>query len=239
MNTRYSTILVMAVLLLLAAAAAVASECEECHKSLDFKVKNPKLFYYYSDFQQSVHGLAKLACTDCHDGDDSTKDLDKAHLGVLDPVRFDLIPETCGKCHEAQHDAFVTSDHSKILEDYGNAPNCVTCHGAMDMDFIFASRVKDTCAFCHNVESGIVPGVPDRADYVLSKLNVMKGYKTFVDTHLKDKARAAELHDAYGELTAKWHYFQLDDIETETKALLGQYREAKAQAVKDRTETSR
>jgi hypothetical protein len=67
----------------------------------------------------------------------------------------------------------------------------------------------------------------------------MKGYKTFVDTHLKDKARAAELHGAYGDLTAKWHYFQLEDIEKETKALLGQYREAKAQAVADRTDSSR
>jgi hypothetical protein len=234
MNSRYIGAVALILSLLLVSAAAFAGECEECHKSLDFKVKNPKLFYYYSDFQQSVHGLAGLACIDCHDGDPAAKDMDKAHVGVLDPVRFDRIPETCGQCHAPQHEAFVTSEHSKILEDYGNAPNCVTCHGAMDMDFIFASRVKDTCAFCHNVESQVAPGVPDRADYVLGKLNVMKGYKAFVDTHLKDKERAAELHAAYTDLTAKWHYFHLDDIERETKELLGAYRTAKVDAVTDR-----
>ena len=220
--------------LLAAASASLADECLDCHKDPAFKVQQPKLFNYFVDFDNSIHGVAGLSCVDCHGGNPKTTNLDKAHTDVLAPVKFDQIPVTCGQCHVEQRDAFVTSDHYKILEQDGTAPNCATCHGAMDMDFIFVTRVKSTCLFCHNEESGVLPQVPGKADYVLNKINVIKGYRSFVNTHAKDRELVAELNASYDALTAKWHNFDLEDVETDTKALLGAYRKAKAQAVKDR-----
>ncbi|MFH2052142.1 MAG: hypothetical protein ABIK96_06705 [bacterium] len=211
-----------------------ASECRECHKSPVFIVQHKNLFDYFVAFENSVHGLAGLDCTDCHGGDPGTREMTAAHAGVIDSVRYDQIPSTCGRCHQDQHRAFVTSDHYRILKHDGMAPNCVTCHGAMDMDFIFASRVKTTCMFCHSIESGIAPQVPDRADYILSKINIIKGYRSFVETNAKDRDLVIELGRRYDDLSARWHRFDLDRVEEEARLLLGEYRAAKAQAVKDK-----
>jgi hypothetical protein len=159
-----------------------------------------------------------------------------AHAGVLEPVAFDQIPETCGACHKPQHDTFVTSKHYRILEHDGTAPNCVTCHGSMEMDFIFVTRVRNTCSFCHNIETGTLPQIPDRADYVLNKINIIKGYRSFVNTHARDQKEAKCLNDAYDSIIARWHRFDLDNVEIDTKNLLGEYRRAKAQAIRDRRE---
>lgn len=233
MSDRKIFVLALAVLSLIAGTAS-ADRCADCHGRPEFQVKHRSLYDYFEDYRNSVHGVAGLACTECHGGDDGTDDPERAHDGVLDPVRYDHIPATCGACHSDQYEAFVTSDHFRTLELDGTAPNCVTCHGAMDMDFILATRVKGTCAVCHNLETGNLPGVPDRAEFVLGKINVMKGYRSFVNTHLADKARAEALECRYEDLTAKWHRFDLDAILDETKTLLGDYRKAKADAVRDR-----
>ncbi len=219
---------------LLSSSLALADACVDCHENPKLKVTNPKLFYYFEDFQSSVHGVAELDCVDCHGGDPQTTDMDQAHAGVLDPVAFDKIPATCGQCHEQQHETFVTSEHYRILENDGTAPNCVTCHGAMEMDFIFVTRVKNTCSFCHNLETGTLPAVPDQADYVLNKINIMKGYRSFVNTHAADRVQVKNLDASYKDLISRWHRFELDEVERDTKVLLGDYRKAKAQAMKDR-----
>ncbi len=218
----------------LTAVPGRASECWDCHKSPLYKIQHKQLYDYFVEFQNSVHGLAGLDCSDCHGGDPTTRNMDQAHEGVLDCVKYDRIPQTCGKCHEDQYKAFITSDHYRILEDKGTAPNCVTCHGAMEMDFIFSSRVKNTCEFCHNQESGNHPDIPDRADYILSKINIIKGYRSFVETNAKDRQLVDELGEKYRALSAKWHRFDLDTVEQDTQDLLASYRVAKAQAVKDK-----
>ncbi len=227
-------ILLTLVFLGLVSLPAYASECVECHKSPVFKVQHKKLFDYYTQFENSLHHLAGLDCSDCHGGDPETKDMTKAHQGVLEAVRYEKIPYTCGKCHDDQFQAFITSEHYRILENDGMAPNCVTCHGAMEMDFIFASRVKNTCMFCHNLETGIAPEVPNRADYILSKINIIKGYKSFVETNAKDRELVESLGKRYIDLSARWHRFDLEKVAEEAKCLLGDYRSAKAQAVRDK-----
>jgi len=131
----YSYFLVGSLLAILMAGPAFSDECYECHKSPEFKVTNKKIYDYNIDFEVSIHGIAELACTDCHGGDSSTKDKKQAHKGVMDPVCYDNIPATCGECHDEQFDAFTSSNHYQLLEKDGNAPNCVTCHGAMDVIF--------------------------------------------------------------------------------------------------------
>lgn len=236
MKSRHLLPIFILALVLSTSVTAGADECLDCHKDPAFKVQQPKLFTYFENFDTSVHGVEGLSCVDCHGGDPETKDLDKAHDNVLAPVKFDKIPFTCGGCHVDQRDAFVTSDHYRILESDGTAPNCATCHGAMEMDFIFVTRVKSTCMFCHNEESGVLPDVPGKADYVLNKINVIKGYRSYVNTHAKDRELVAQLEASYNDLTAKWHRFDLEQVEEDTKVLLGEYRKAKSQAVKDRKE---
>ena len=230
----YLRLMLVSLFVTLVVAPALADKCHKCHQSRDFKVTNKRIYDYNIDFEMSVHGIAELECNDCHGGDSSTNNMEKAHKGVLAPVKYDKIPTTCGECHDEQHDAFITSNHFIKLENSTGAPNCVTCHGAMDMDFIFASRVKNTCQFCHNHESGTFPEVPEQADYILSKINIIKGYKSFVEAHAKDKDLVKELAVSYDKLTARWHSFDLDGVETDTRSLLGEYRKAKAQAMKDR-----
>ena len=154
--------------------------CVECHSSSELRVTDKKLYEYYQKYKGSIHAVLGVGCADCHGGDPDAKDLDAIHAGVLERVRFDQIPRTCGSCHEEQLDSFQQSDHYRDLMDDGSAPNCVTCHGSMDMDFYFTPLVRTTCTFCHNQQSGIAPDVPDRAEYILSKINVIKGYRTFV-----------------------------------------------------------
>jgi hypothetical protein len=225
-----------AALLLFAAAAPIglADECIDCHGAPEFKVQQKLLYDYVQDFNESIHGLAELACSDCHGGDGTTTDFDTAHVGVKERVRFDKIPETCGSCHEEQLDNFSRSHHYQILMNEGTAPNCVTCHGSMEMDFIFSTRVRDTCLHCHNDETGTLPDIPNRADKVLSQINIIKGYKSFVAAHLKDKQRAQELQASYSRLSGHWHGFKMDRIEVETKDLLGELRKAKNRALKDK-----
>lgn len=226
----------LALVVLLAAGSAAADTCLECHRDPDFRIKHPRLFDYFQEFDLSVHGVEGLSCADCHGGDPGSTEMEKSHAGVLEPVRYDRIPETCGACHTEQRDSFVNSDHYRVLEGEGAAPNCATCHGAMEMDFIFVTRVKSTCLSCHNAETGNAAEVPSEADYVLNKINVMKGYRSFVDTHAADRDMVADLDARYAELTARWHRFDLEAIEVETQELLAEYRKAKGQAMKDRKE---
>ncbi|MFP7753094.1 hypothetical protein ACLG6S_00290 [Thermodesulfobacteriota bacterium B35] len=44
-----------------------------------------------------------FACTDCHDGDNTTADRDRAHAGlVARPAHPDRMARRCGRCHEKQ-----------------------------------------------------------------------------------------------------------------------------------------
>ena len=223
-----------ALLIATLASPGLGDECLKCHGQSGFKVQQKQLYDYVQDFNQSIHGLAGLGCSDCHGGDDKTRDIDRAHVGVKEKVRFDNIPATCGSCHEDQLKGFSQSNHFTILMDDGTAPNCVTCHGAMDMDFIFSSRVRNTCVICHNTETGTAPDVPDRAEKVLSQINIIKGYKSFVTAHLKDKKKVREIETGYTRLSEHWHNFRIDDIEKETNNLLGELRKAKNAALKDK-----
>lgn len=232
--SRFKLIVVVGMMLTLPAGTARASECIECHSSPMYKVQNPKLFKYYENYRNSVHGIAGISCEDCHGGDTTSRDLELAHAGVMEMVRFDRIPATCGDCHEVQRDNFVESDHYRTLNQDGTAPNCVTCHGAMEVDFIYAGHVKNTCLFCHNLQSGTSPDVPDRAEYVLSKINIIKGYKSFVATNSKDKQLVAEIEADYEELTSYWHNFELTVVTEKTEELLDKLRAAKGQAMKDK-----
>ncbi len=234
LKCRFLVFSLLSIVLAWVAGPAFADRCEICHAKPEFKVQHKKLYDYYNEFQASVHGVVGIGCADCHGGDASSDDMSHAHEGVMDRVHYDRIPATCGECHEAQRDAFTGSKHYGILTDKGMAPNCVTCHGAMEMDFIFAGRVKTTCQFCHNHQTATAPELPDRAEYILNKINIIKGYKSFVALHGSDPDQVREVKAAYDELTTYWHSFDFERVETATEDLLATLREAKAAALRAR-----
>ena len=112
--------------------------------------------------------------------------------------------------------------HNKLYIEFG---------GKLLFDY-HASRVLP--GFEPNVKIRLVEKFRDQADFILSKINIINGYKGYVELHAKDRELVQDLATAYADLTAKWHRFDLDEVEEDTRELLGNYRTAKAQAVKDR-----
>ena len=80
---------------------------------------------------------------------------------------------------------------------------------------------------------------PARAEALLTRTSVIKGYRSYVDAHLADRDRADDLEARYHDLTVRWHRFDLEAIEDDSQELLGEYRRAKKQALKDRDAAKR
>ena len=235
---RFNRHLALGVLLLGSAAATAVADappddtCVECHKAPSYRVENKKLYDYYQRYQSSVHGLLGVACADCHGGDPESHDADIAHVGVMEKVNYRNIPATCGDCHETQWQSFRESKHYELLKGKGGAPNCVTCHGSMDVDIYFASIVKNTCVACHNLETKNGPEIPAEAEHILSQINLVKGYKGFVTKYSDDAEVMREIGESYERVTHYWHEFDLHQVGVETEHLMRVLREEKTKAIK-------
>jgi hypothetical protein len=71
-------------------------------------------------------------------------------VGVPEPK---AVPEFCGKCHIAISKDYLTSGHGKALLTKGTGPNCVTCHGAHDVQKARLSIINEKlCSKCHSYE---------------------------------------------------------------------------------------
>jgi hypothetical protein len=217
-----------------AAGAPQASQCIECHKDPAFRVQNKKLYDYYQEYEKSLHGLLEIDCEECHGGDAGTRQLPVAHAGVMKAVSYGQIPVTCGRCHQAQEQAYGGSKHAAVMQETGMAPNCVTCHGSMDMDFVLTSMVENACRFCHNQQTQNHPEVPDRAEFILNQVNTIKGYKSFVFKYSDDEVLQERIRSEYIELTRAWHAFDLDNVGPKATALLDRLRAEKARIIKAR-----
>lgn len=224
----------LTVLATLMVAAPATDACLECHRDPTFRVTHPELFNYHAEFAASLHGVAGLSCADCHGGDREAAEAEAAHADMHRPRAVAGGADTCGRCHAEQRDAFVASDHFTAAANEDPVPDCATCHGRMDMDFIFVKQVRESCAGCHDGRYGHGSQAPARAEAMLTRTSVIKGYRSYVDAYLKDRKRAEKLEERYRELTVRWHRFDLDAIDDDSQELLGEYRRAKQQALKDR-----
>ena len=234
MRSRFWICFPFCVVMLFAALPSSADQCLDCHSDPEFKIRHPALHQYYLDFRDSVHGIAGLSCVDCHGGDAETTDVSLAHVDALASVQYEQIPSTCGSCHDNELDAFATSKHYGMVVTQGLAPTCVSCHGGMDVDVLFVTRMKDSCRLCHNIESGLRPDIPDQSDFILTKMNTIKGFRGYTLAHSKDKDALQALESRYSALSEKWHRFSLDDIQAEVSSLLVDYRRLMMQAKKER-----
>jgi len=206
---------------------ALADQCHECHNTSVFKVKHKAHYDYHVGYETSVHGLAGLGCADCHGGDSTSTDKDTAHAGVRENVMRDYIPAVCGECHESQYKAFLGSGHFQALEGERDAPHCATCHGSMEMDVMFVSKVKRRCMKCHDEDGD--DGVVNRTDELMSLVNSIVGYKSLVEAECKDPAVLAEIEESFERLTLYWHSFDFDQADAESLELLAKLRSMRAE----------
>lgn len=109
-------------------------------------------------FSETIHG--KIACEDCHGGDQSSPDKDSAHMNLISRPSEDY-QASCGECHaevtanfrgslhlsqagywEALDTRSGTENHPEIDQMFGN--HCASCH--------------TTCGDCHVSQPSSVGG---------------------------------------------------------------------------------
>lgn len=231
------TVLRRSLFLLLIGAVALpveANTCETCHSQQKFFAQNKRLYDYYQDWLTSPHRNAEITCEQCHGGNPTAGDGQGAHDGVLrtsDPnsrVFYKNQSTTCGKCHPQVVEQFTHSAHYKALQDNAAAPNCSTCHRAMNRKPYFHDIVENTCRTCH---SSITPGqelpVVALAHEILHRLNIANGYLGWTMVYYESKGwpgktrqELAALREKYHEILATGHSFDLHRSDSASVELL-------------------
>jgi len=206
--------------------------CVECHKNIKFINENRVLFDYYRTWINSTHEIEGVTCKDCHGGDPTKSDQEKAHkddfssLKVTDRFYFKKISERCGKCHEAVLKNFTESKHYKVLLKKGTGPHCSTCHGSMNADVYYTSVISRSCENCHNAYTKNLPSVAGEADKILHRINVAHLYKRWVliDYHFTEPAKVEEILALYKNVAESWHTFDFKELDQKSQDLLNKIR---------------
>ena len=223
--------LTLVTLLVCQPVMAAENKCKECHKDPIFRMHNHKLYTYYQDWLTSPHQAAGITCDQCHGGDPASSDMEIAHKGVgssgnpKSRVFFKNQPDTCGQCHTEVAEQFTKSKHYKSLMIYAAAPNCSTCHRAMNRKPYYHDIVDATCRTCHNKQ--MLHDVAEQAEEILRRLNITKGYLGWASLYYSvkkwpgtTKQDLRKINDEYHNILAKGHAFDLTDSDSKSADLL-------------------
>lgn len=122
--------------------------------------------------KKSVH--RDLDCSSCHEGSFSPGDPESS-------INKKNVPATCGKCHGAIRDEYVTSVHGiAVAQGKADAPACTDCHGEHSilphlekLSRVYPTNIaKTTCPQCHASER------------IITKYNLPVGkVESFKDTY--------------------------------------------------------
>lgn len=196
----------------LEASAHAGLECVSCHEGFSAsdlphakKIKPVNCLAchdgeQFARFTSSVHGALKggvqlAGCSDCH--------------GTHAVVRVTAEPEgarkqfalaTCAKCHPAERELFMASDHGIALgSGVKGAPTCISCHDEHNVrassdssSGTSRSKVAATCLRCHLDNPDVRANVGPSAGFISSYENsiharAMKGGNeaaaTCIDCH--------------------------------------------------------
>lgn len=208
------------------------SACVTCHRTL------PRTFigHTFADWEDSLHAQQGVSCSDCHGGDPTQAQLERAHQGLRpsrdpqSPLYFTKVPQTCGRCHTAELAYFQQSVHYQQLQETGRGPNCVTCHGAMAIAILSPQELAATCTACHNERLGIRPDEPLKARFLLTLIRQAQGQLELIRKLISAKqeevnTRSATqlLAQAEAEMRAiqeGWHTFRLEQVESQLEQVL-------------------
>jgi predicted CXXCH cytochrome family protein len=152
------------------AQEAAPNECAACHASLPDAAHAAPV----AAFKEDVHQQRGFACVNCHGGDPTTADKDRAkrpESGYVGAPRGQAQIAVCSRCHSDaelmrrfaprqrvdQEQEYASSVHGKRLaEGDTKVATCVSCHGAHGIRVVsdakspvFPTNVAGTCAACH------------------------------------------------------------------------------------------
>lgn len=125
--------------------------CVECHISEKMK---PEFIRIVEDWQGSWHAQHRISCHNCHGGDPKDASMSMSpHRGFTGKPKPAEIPEFCGKCHIGILNSYLESGHGKAFRQKGTGPQCVTCHGAHDIQKANIDIIRESfCAKCHSYD---------------------------------------------------------------------------------------
>jgi hypothetical protein len=210
-----------------ASSVDVANSCIQCHSNPSFRITNKKLYKYYRDWELSIHSMERVTCVDCHGGNPTIPDKEKAHgkdiRQILSPVKYERISETCGKCHEENAKNYKKSKHYRILTKKGGSsrltPTCVTCHSSINTSIPKPDDVADICTSCHNPVTENHPEVPEFASYLIERLSFINYYTRYLISRgvmKEDPQFSKKINEEFSELSQIWHTLELARIEEKT-----------------------
>lgn len=142
----------------------LARTCGACHANPAFLARHTVDFAKPVEaFERSVHGrelargnLAAPSCSSCHGSHDITRASDPSS-----PMHRFKVAGTCGTCHTAVRDAFLSSVHGQAgTRGVTRSPTCTDCHGEHEIlapsepgSLVNPARVSTvTCGACHGDE---------------------------------------------------------------------------------------
>ena len=125
--------------------------CISCHSSDKMK---PEFQAIVASWQASWHAQNKISCENCHGGDPKDAALSMSRQrGFVGVPQYKEVPEFCGKCHIGILTNFPESGHGKALKASRKAPNCITCHGAHNIQKANIDIINEQhCTKCHSYE---------------------------------------------------------------------------------------
>ena len=140
------------------------------------------------NFRNDVHFQNGLTCADCHGGDPTADDMEKAmdpKKGFVGKIKPNDIPVVCGTCHGDMQKDFEQGAHGSALKSNAKGPQCVSCHGVHNIlpvkdshSPVSAANVTKTCASCHSnadYMKQFSPGLPvDQYDKYLTSVHGKK-----------------------------------------------------------------
>lgn len=134
-----------------AGEAAEKSVCIECHTS---DIMKPDYRKIPDEWKMSWHYQNNVSCHDCHGGDPKDSAMAMTpQSGFVGTPKYKDVPEFCGKCHIGILKNYLESGHGNALKVSGNGPNCVTCHGAHNIQKASIEIIDEKkCTQCHSYE---------------------------------------------------------------------------------------
>ncbi len=125
------------------------SVCITCHTAPTMKPAYRKVV---PQWRKSVHYRNSIGCNDCHGGDPYNAALAMSpKKGFVGVPTYQGVMKFCGKCHIDIMKSCYASGHCIALVTTGTGPNCVTCHGAHDIQKANINLINPRlCGRCHS-----------------------------------------------------------------------------------------
>lgn len=174
--------------------------CMNCHK--DAPVRHP--FHPQMMKSNVTNGKLDVSCKYCHGTHD-----------VISPkvpgskFSSSRLTESCGQCHTAVRDKFISSAHAKALKlEISGAPSCLTCH-RIGISSISAGKdsaqlkiaQEKMCLSCHLDDPSVRERTVPAAGFIAAYEKSVHGTAL-----LKGNAKAANCIDCHGSHEMKRSY---------------------------------